>query len=173
MILRCYGTHTTSKYLYPSDYFDQAYKISFDVGWSMPLSLMRPIYVHYLRSNRMSCRKKSRNIFHFIHFQNVCTHVWGNFQICYHSVVQMVTHRIRVVWSKRIIVINFLKWNDENIRFALNFIHKASIYCGEQMKKFRTQMWTLLRRAQMNRRHYNAWQLRYHLPAIQQTLLKQ
>lgn len=45
----------------------------------------------------------------------------------------------------------------------LSFIHKASIYCGVQMKNFWSQMWTFLCRAQTNRWHYNAWQLRYRI----------
>lgn len=67
--------------------------IKFDVGWSMPLSLMRPIYVHYLRSNRTSCRKKWEIFFTSFHFQHVHTCV-GKFENCYHSLVRMVTHRI-------------------------------------------------------------------------------
>lgn len=158
--------------MYPSDYFDQAYRSMWVdpchyISWGPFMSIIwdRIAWV---------AEKKIEKYFslHFYCRICVCTHVWANFQICYHSLVQMVTHRI-CMWSKRIKVINFIKWNDENIRFALNFIHKASIYCGERMKNFRTQMWTLLHTAQMNRCHYNAWQLRYHLPAIQQTLLKQ
>lgn len=172
MILRCYGTYNIEIFvcillIISIKHIVQCGLIHAIISHEAHLCPLFEIESHELQ------KKKSKNIFHFIFIvEYVCTHVWANFQICYHSLVQMVTHRI-CMWSMRIKVINFIKWNDENIRFALNFIHKASIYCGERMKNFRTQMWTLLHTAQMNRCHYNAWQLRYHLPAIQQTLLKQ
>lgn len=72
MILRCYVRHSIEMCMYPSDYFDQAYKIRCGLIYAIISHEAHLCPLFEIESHEL--QKKMGNIFHFISFP-ACTHM--------------------------------------------------------------------------------------------------